>query len=114
MRFRIKVISKAVKNFQNYGVTKDGKVYSFKTKKFLKPQTNSSKYHQVRLSNQYGVKCLLVHRLVAAAFIPNPNNLETVDHIDSNKQNNSIQNLQWMTRGDNVRKYFKEKKGGAR
>ena len=45
----------------------------------------------------------LVHRLVAAAFVPNPQNLETVNHKDEDKQNNRADNLEWMTRGDNVR-----------
>jgi hypothetical protein len=45
-----------------------------------------------------------VHRLIAETLIPNPNNLECVDHIDGNKQNNHPSNLQWITRGKNVLK----------
>ena len=45
----------------------------------------------------------LVHRLVAAAFVPNPQNLETVNHKDEDKQNNRADNLEWMSRADNVR-----------
>ena len=49
-------------------------------------------------------KRFFIHRLVAEAYIPNPQNLKTVDHIDGNKEHNYIKNLQWMTQGDNVRK----------
>lgn len=44
-----------------------------------------------------------VHRLVAQTFIPNPNNLSDVNHIDGNKQNNSIENLEWCSRSDNLK-----------
>ena len=45
----------------------------------------------------------LVHRLVAKAFVPNPQDLETVNHIDEDKTNNRADNLEWMSRADNVR-----------
>lgn len=45
-----------------------------------------------------------VHRLVAKAFIPNPDNLPVIDHIDHNRSNNVATNLQWITQGDNVRR----------
>lgn len=44
-----------------------------------------------------------VHRLVAQAFVPNPDNLPVVDHVDHNRWNNFANNLRWMTQGDNVR-----------
>lgn len=45
----------------------------------------------------------VVHRLVAEAFIPNPNNYPTVDHIDRNRQNNKVTNLRWCTLSDNMK-----------
>lgn len=49
----------------------------------------------------------LVHRLVAEAFIPNPNNLPEVNHIDYNNKNNNVQNLEWCDRGYNMAHCFK-------
>lgn len=60
-----------------------------------------------------------IHRLVALAFIPNPNNNRDVNHIDGNTHNNSIENLEWVTHADNIRHFyhadcFKEKASIAR
>ena len=46
-----------------------------------------------------------VHRIVAEAFIPNPNNLPTIDHIDGDKTNNHVSNLEWVTHRENCRRY---------
>lgn len=59
-------------------------------------------YFCVRLMDKDGTKKThLIHRLVAEAFIPNPDNKETVNHIDGDKQNNRITNLEWNTYGEN-------------
>jgi len=66
-----------------------------------------SKYGYVRVDlskGNKGRKQFFLHRLIAETLIPNPNNLECVDHIDGDKLNNHPSNLQWITRGDNVRK----------
>lgn len=55
-------------------------------------------------------KQILVHRLVAMAFIPNPNNLSDVNHIDRDRTNNRVDNLEWMTHTDNVK--YSHKMGG--
>ena len=80
-----------------YGVTKDGKVYSFRTKKFLKPAVDKGGYLYVCLTNNKTKKTYLSHRLVALTYIPNPNNYPQVNHKDENKQNNHISNLEWCT-----------------
>ena len=87
-----------------YAITSCGKVWSYRTKKFLKPWFNGCGYLYVGLHKDGKTKKLRVHKLVAEAYIPNPNNLEDVDHIDGNKEHNYINNLQWMTHADNVRK----------
>ena len=61
-------------------------------------------YITVELGGQKNKKKQFLHRLIAETLIPNPHNLECVDHIDGNKTNNNPSNLQWITRGDNVRK----------
>ena len=67
----------------------------------LKPYRNKKGYLKVGLMS--GGKChkKRVNRLVAMAFIDNPNELPFVDHIDGNKENNSITNLRWLTDEDN-------------
>ena len=70
----------------------------------LKYQTDKDGYTQVMVSLWSNKKYhrLLVHRLVAKAFIPNPNNLPQVNHIDGNKLNNNIENLEWVTNSENT------------
>ena len=93
---------KGFEDFEGYGITSCGRVYSFKTKRFLKPIKNNRGYLQVQLTNgTQHKKTVKIHRLVALAYIPNPNNYDTVDHIDENKEHNYINNLRWMTREEN-------------
>lgn len=69
--------------------------------KVLRPNINKSGYSYVALFNHSKEKCLVVHRAVAEAFIPNPDKKRTVNHIDGNKQNNCVENLEWATHGEN-------------
>ena len=78
-----------------YAVTSCGKVWSYKYKKFLKPRANSDGYLQVNLSRNGKYKSCTIHRLVAEAYIPNPDNLPQINHKDENKENNCLQNLEW-------------------
>ena len=74
-----------------YYVTPEGKIWSTSFRKFLKPCIENSGYEQVSLHG----KQKQVHRLVAKAFIPNPKKLPQVNHIDGNKRNNNVSNLEW-------------------
>lgn len=65
--------------------------------KILKQDINYKGYHRVRLQKDGKSKSFSVHRLVALAFIPNPNSLPQVNHIDENKSNNCVSNLEWCT-----------------
>ena len=87
-----------------YAVTSCGKVWSYKRKKFLVPTYNSKGYLQVKLCKDGKFKQYLIHRLVAEAYLPNPENLPQVDHIDNDKTHNCVNNLQWITNRDNNRK----------
>lgn len=80
-----------------YAITSCGKVWSYKTKKFLKTDKNSKGYARVHLSKDNVGKHLAIHKLVAMAYIPNFNNLPQVNHKDENKENNSVNNLEWCT-----------------
>ena len=96
---------KDIKNYEGlYAVTSCGKVWSYKYKKFLTPSANSKGYLRVRLFKDGKGKNYRIHRLVAEAYIPNPDNLPDVDHIDNDKTHNYLNNLQWITHKDNVRK----------
>lgn len=69
--------------------------------KVLKLQPHQQGYSVVSLSKDSKISQYLVHRLVAEAFIPNPENKEMVNHKDGNKQNNNVTNLEWATRQEN-------------
>ena len=88
-----------------YEVSDQGRVKSLKygKERILKPRKDSCGYLQVNLCKDGQKKMSLVHRLVSEAFIPNPNNLETVNHKDEVKTNNVASNLEWMSRVDNKR-----------
>jgi hypothetical protein len=85
-------------------VSNDGRVRSLLrgTPRVLKTQTDNKGYHRVRVTVEREKMTFKVHREVAKAFIPNPNNLPQVNHIDGNKNNNSIQNLEWVTNKENA------------
>lgn len=79
-----------------YQVSNLGRVYSIKSKKYLKHNNNGNGYYLVSLITKEGKrKNEYIHRLVAIAFIDNPNNLTQVNHIDENKGNNKADNLEW-------------------
>lgn len=86
-----------IQDYPNYLVYEDGRIWSEKTQKFLKPSCNKKGYSSVELFNEKGSKRLLIHRLVALAFIPNPDNLPQINHKDENPRNNHIDNLEWCT-----------------
>ena len=67
----------------------------------LEPQLTSDGYLKVTLSKDGTSKRFYVHRLVAMQFIDNINNLEQVNHIDGNKLNNNVTNLEWCTKEEN-------------
>lgn len=86
--------------FPRYRIYPDGRVYSERSKRFLKPGF-TGRYHIVNLCNKGEEKNCLVHRLVAICFVPNPDNKPEVNHKDGNKINNHVSNLEWVTKAEN-------------
>lgn len=87
-----------------YVVSKDGKVYNMQTNKYMKTdKVYNTGYRAIRLTEKsIGLnKKVSVHRMVAETFIPNPNNLPEVNHIDLDKQNNHLSNLEWVSKREN-------------
>lgn len=102
---------KQIKDFSNYFISDCGSVYSNKRGNFIKlvPYINKkNKYMYVSLCKKAIVYKKSIHRLVAEAFIPNPKNKFDVNHIDGNKQNNNVENLEWTTRSENMLHNFKK------
>lgn len=95
---------KWIKGYEGaYAVSDTGEVYSYKRsqRKGLSQSVNTSGYKKVLLSSHGAVSCALVHRLVADTFIPNIHNKKYVNHIDGDKQNNTVSNLEWCTQSEN-------------
>lgn len=78
-----------------YQVSDDGRVFNLTVKKYMTPQDDGRGYLFIGLSNQGKRKFFKIHRLVAQAFIPNPDNLPEVNHKDEDKHNNCVDNLEW-------------------
>ena len=91
-----------IQDYPNYLIYSDGKIWSKYLKgRFLKPSVNSCGYLHLRLCKDGKPKNMTIHRLIALHYIPNPENKEMVDHIDRDRQNNNINNLRWVTHGEN-------------
>lgn len=84
-----------------YAVTSCGRVWSYKRNRFMTPLDAGYGYMVVCLRKDGKQINKRVHRLVAEAYIPNPEGKEQVNHKDENKKNNCLNNLEWMTSKEN-------------
>lgn len=93
-----------------YMVSDQGRVISaphgFKDGLFLRQKLSNKGYQMLSLYKDGKYTHISVHRLVAKAFIPNPQRKEQVNHKDGNKTNNTVQNLEWVTCQENIRHKF--------
>ena len=90
-----------------YRVSNLGNVESLVTGKVLKKLPHSTGYHAVVLYKNRKPKRCILHRLVAEAFIPNPENKPTVNHKNGDKHDNCITNLEWATHKENQQHAFR-------
>jgi len=95
-----------------YKVSEEGKVMNKQGTKLMSQHANQCGYLIVRLYVKGKYMCISAHILVAKAFIPNPENLEQVNHKDSNRTNNNVNNLEWMSRSENILHSYKNPKRG--
>ena len=93
---------KDIKGYEGlYAITSCGKVWSYRSQKFLKPCKDKKGYLMLNLYKDGIKKGYRVHRLVAEAYIPNPNNFPDAGHDDDIKEHNYINNLYWTTPKEN-------------
>ena len=88
-----------------YVIFDNGDIWSNLSKKFIKPLLTKKGYYKVNINN----KQYYIHRLVAQSFIDNPNNLPIINHINENKIDNRIENLEWCDSRYNINYYYKSK-----
>lgn len=113
---------KTIPNFDDYKISNNGEVISivryvyskkektvvpFYREKVLKQFKNRGGYMCVGIGSKGNRKTMKIHRLVATAFIPNPQNLPEVNHKDGDKTNNCVNNLEWCTASENVRHAYR-------
>ena len=103
-------MNKPIKNFPSYVVSKKGSIFRVKDKngkpipaRLVKPRLDRYGYYKINLSEKGKTTTLKVHRVVAEAFIPNPKRRNTVNHINGNKKDNRVENLEWLTRRQNLK-----------
>ena len=99
-------IWKDVPNFENYQISNLGNVFSKKRNKQLYISHNDKGYCYAQFYKNGKGYHLRLHRIVANLFLPNPNNLPEVNHIDGNKENNCVDNLEWCDRKHNMQEAF--------
>ena len=102
---------KPIKGYeQYYQVSNYGEIYDNRNKRLMKANSKSI-YQKARLRKQKDDhKTFMVHRLVAEAFIPNPDNKPHVHHIDENSRNNKADNLEWVTPKEHAERRSEESK----
>ncbi|WP_295723700.1 HNH endonuclease signature motif containing protein [uncultured Leptotrichia sp.] len=99
---------KTINIFRNqFKINEKGEVYNTLTKHYIKGDINNFGYYRVCLWDNKQKKRFFRHRLVAEYFIPNPDNKQFVNHIDGDKSNNCVENLEWCNQSENEKHAYK-------
>lgn len=95
------------RDYTNYLIYDDGRIYSKTRKKFMTYKIMKDGYVRMEMYKDKKPRMFNVHRMVAEVFIPNPENKPFVNHKDGNKQNNNVDNLEWVTQKENIEHAFR-------
>lgn len=91
-------------HYEHYHVSSLGRVKNTRRGNFMKPdKTNNTGYYRIRLKSNPHEWATFIHKLVALAFVPNPENKPCVNHKNGDKYDNSATNLEWVTEKENAR-----------
>lgn len=101
--------------YERYLIKKDGSIYSLYSRfgrrpkpLLMTPQLKKDGYYRVMLTDRFGnKKNFLLHRLIANKFIDNPKKMPEVNHINGDKKDNRADNLEWVTRSENLRHRYR-------
>ncbi len=100
-------IWKPIKDYPNYEISNLGKVKNIKTNKLISVSVHKHGHHVVRLWSNSKTRLFNIYRLLAIHFIPNPENKREVNHIDGNRMNFELSNLEWVTASENMKHSFR-------
>lgn len=100
---------KTIPNFSRYKISQTGEVWSKINNFIMKPRIDRYGYPTIGIVNNDGIKKYpTIHRLVAMTYIPNDDETLQINHIDGNKLNNHVSNLEWVSAKDNIRHSYRE------
>lgn len=96
-----------IENASNYFARKDGTIFNSKTGNIIKGAKHGNGYLTVYLRLDNGKrKKYFMHRLIASSFLPNPRNLPMIDHLNRNRDDNRLENLEWVTASENTQRGY--------